>query len=104
MLISSAFGKNYKEFHEEPNALFDTNKNMASMVVVTWEQTNNVQKRCDAESKTRGLGGFDYEVEACSFWGQRLGVQVCHVITGKKTTIATLGHEMRHCYQGSWHN
>jgi hypothetical protein len=103
LLVSSAFAKEYKEFHEEPNALFDTKKNFAKMVVVTWETTKNVQKRCDEESKSRGLSGFDYEVEACSFWGTRFGVNVCHIITEKKTTLATIGHEMRHCYQGSWH-
>jgi hypothetical protein len=103
LFSSSARALGYKEFHEEPNKLFGTDVNRSEMVVITWETAKNVQKSCDRESKKRGLGGFDYQVEACSFWGTRMGVNVCHIITEKKTTLATIGHEMRHCYQGNWH-
>jgi hypothetical protein len=91
------------EYHEDPNALFSTKKNFTSMSLITWEQAKDVQKRCDKESRSRGLGGFSFQVEACSFWGKRLGFDVCHIITEKKTSMATLGHEVRHCFQGDFH-
>lgn len=91
------------EYHEDPNELFSTKKNFTNMTTITWEQTKNVQQRCDEESKSRGLGGFAYSVEACSFWGKRLGFDVCHIITAKKTSMATIGHEMRHCFAGDFH-
>lgn len=93
----------YKEFQEKPNQFFGTDSNVSEKVLVTWETSKNVQKSCEKESKNRGLGGFDYKVEACSFWEDKNGVNACKIITGKKTTLATIGHELRHCYQGDWH-
>lgn len=86
-----------------PFTKFDATKNMTNTTTVVWEQVNNVQEACDTESKKRGLGGFKIQVEACSFWGKRLGLDVCHIITEKKTDLDTLGHEMRHCFQGAYH-
>lgn len=86
-----------------PFTKFDATHNMTNTTLVTWEQVNNVQTACDAESKRRGLGGFKIQVEACSFWGKRLTLDVCHIITERKTDLDTLGHEMRHCFQGAYH-
>ena len=86
-----------------PFTKFDVTKNMTNMTTITWEQVDNVQKACDTESKKRGLGGFKIQVEACSFWGKRLTLDVCHIITEKKTDLDTIGHEMRHCFQGAFH-
>lgn len=76
---------------------------MTNNSIITWEQVDDVQQACDKESKRRGLGGFKIQVEACSFWGKRLTIDVCHIITEKKTDLDTLGHEMRHCFQGAFH-
>lgn len=86
-----------------PFTKFNATKNMTNTTTVTWEQVDDVQKACDAESRRRGLGGFKIQVEACSFWGKRLMLDVCHIITEKKTDFDTLGHEMRHCFQGEFH-
>lgn len=83
---------------------FDALKNITESSFVTWETASNIQKRCDEESRKRGLGGFKINVEACSFWGKRLGISVCHIITEKRTNIDTIGHEIRHCFQGFFHN
>lgn len=88
---------------EDPNALFGTSKNITNMTTVSWRQVKDVQKACNDESLKRGLGGFDFPVEACSFWGKRLMLDVCLIITEKKTSMATLGHEIRHCFQGAFH-
>ena len=29
---------------------------------------------------------------------------ICTIYTGKKTDLATLGHETRHCFEGKWHD
>ena len=86
-----------------PFTKFDATHNMTGSSIITWEQASDIQKACEAESQRRGLGGFKIQVEACSFWGKRLGVDVCHIITEKKTDLDTLGHEMRHCFQGAFH-
>jgi hypothetical protein len=84
---------------------FSTKKNFTTQSTITWEPVDNVQARCDRESKARGLGGFGYGVEACSFWDYKSnGDNICTIITGKNTSHDTIGHELRHCFQGPWHS
>ena len=66
---------------------------------ITWKLTDNVQKTCEDESRRRGLGGFGYSVDACSFWD----ADSCIIITAQNTTLHEIGHEMRHCFQGNYH-
>lgn len=89
--------------NEDPNAEFNTTKNMTNTSDVQWIQVSNVQERCEFESTNRGLGGFGYGVAACTFWGTKNGKDFCVVITGKKVSTAIFGHEMRHCFQGAFH-
>jgi hypothetical protein len=83
----------------DPYAKFDTKKNKHKTVSVTWVYTDNVNQMCEKESKRRGLGGFGYGVEACSFWDKNN----CIIITKKQTNTHELGHEVRHCFQGNYH-
>ena len=82
-----------------PDATFTTKSNFTHQTTVTWLVVDNVQRTCERESHKRGLGGFGYGVDACSFWRKN----TCLIVTGKQTTHAELGHELRHCYQGSFH-
>ena len=84
---------------QDVEATFDVKDNLVNDSIITWKSTDNVQKTCEEESKRRGLGGFKYEVEACSFWSGG----ICMVITSKKPTMHILGHEIRHCFQGNFH-
>jgi len=86
-------------FNDDPNHSFDTAKNYTRQSTITWLPVDDVQKACEAESRKRGYKGFGYGLQACSFFD---GNQ-CTVITGKKTTMHSLGHEVRHCFQGNWH-
>ncbi len=86
-------------FNDDPNKPFDTNSNYTTQSTITWRTVEDVQKACEAESRKRGFKGFGYGVQACSFFD---GNQ-CTVITGKQTTMHSLGHEVRHCFQGNWH-
>ena len=82
-----------------PNAKFDTANNFTFKTTITHRPVDNVQQVCEAESRKRGMGGFGYGVDACSFWEDNS----CTIITPKKTTTAILGHELRHCLQGAFH-
>lgn len=86
-------------YYEDPTAMFPTRKNFTNQTTVTIEAVDNVQEACEKGSHKRGLGGFNYPVAACSFWTKT----TCHVITAKMVNLQTLGHEMRHCLQGSFH-
>jgi len=63
-------------------------------------RTHNVMQTCELESKRRGLGGFRGAIfEACSFHTKK----DCTIIVGYMTNNDILGHEFRHCVQGSFH-
>jgi hypothetical protein len=84
---------------KDPESRFDTSKNFTTVSTIRWQVTDNVQKTCEAESQRRGLGGFGYSVDACSFWEG----SSCIIITARKATLHEIGHEMRHCFQGNYH-
>jgi hypothetical protein len=85
----------------DPNAKFSTKANRTEKLVVSWMvvPTGKVQATCEAISKDSGLGGFGFAVDACSFWQKK----TCLIVTGDKSTHAEAGHEIRHCFQGSFH-
>lgn len=88
----------------DPNSMFSVVPNFTDEVMIKWHYTDDVQKTCEAESRKRGLGGFGYGVDACSFWYKSLfGQRKCDIYTGKKTNLHFLGHEVRHCFQGNFH-
>ena len=84
---------------QNPEAKFAASKSTTDTKQVTWRYTNNVQRECEAESHKRKLGGFGYAVNACSFWDST----TCTIITAQQVTMHTLGHEVRHCFQGNFH-
>lgn len=103
LLVSTSYAQ-FDPNWENPNALFNATKTMADTVSVSWIRVDNIRATCEAESKRRGLGGFGYSMEACSFWGtDSKGASICHIFTKKRTTMHDLGHEMRHCFMGAFH-
>jgi hypothetical protein len=82
---------------------FSADKNFTNNSTITWRVVSDVQSACEKESKRLGLGGFGYGVEACSFWDKKGSQDICTIITAKHTTHDTLAHEVRHCFQGSFH-
>lgn len=81
------------------DAKFSTKPNRTETLVVSWMVVSNVQATCEAVSKDSGLGGFGHAISACSFWRK----DTCLIVTGKQTTMHQIGHELRHCFQGSFH-
>ena len=99
LIISLCVATNAMAFNDDPNKPFGTSNNYTTQSTITWRTVVDVQKACEAESRKRGFNGFGYGVQACSFFD---GNQ-CTIITGKQTTMHSLGHEVRHCFQGNWH-
>jgi len=100
LFISIMFiATNATAFNDDPNKPFDTSSNYTTQSTITWRTVDDVQKSCEAESRRRGFKGFGYVLQACSFFD---GNQ-CTIITGKQATMHSLGHEVRHCFQGNWH-
>jgi len=91
-------------YYEDPHQEFDMTHNMTNEVKIVFKQVKDANATCDKESHKRGYGGFPYKVEACSFWNRKvIGADECVVVTAKKVNFHTLGHEIRHCIQGSFH-
>jgi hypothetical protein len=98
-----AAANSYCQEWRNPEVKFDTKANMVNTVTITWHAVRNVQEICEKTSREKGFGGFGYSVDACSFWSSAILGNQCEIYTGKKTTMHELGHEIRHCFQGSFH-
>jgi hypothetical protein len=90
-------------FKDNPYSMFSAEENMVNQSSIQWRTVLDVQKECEAESKKRGFHGFGYPVQACSFWDKAITGNKCVVITAKNLNMHTLGHEVRHCFQGNYH-
>jgi hypothetical protein len=90
-------------FKDNPYSMFSTKDNTEKKVDITWKPVANIQKECEKESLKRKLGGFGYPVTACSFWENGPRGHQCLILTSKNLNMHTLGHEMRHCFQGNYH-
>ncbi len=92
------------------NEKFSTESNFVRSSEIIWIQVENVFDACDSESKKRGQGGFPKldkgkKMDGCSFWSNPSAkkTNVCTIITGENTDHDTVGHEVRHCFQGRFH-
>jgi hypothetical protein len=88
-------------YDDDPNHSFDASKLEETTVNISWKRvpTDQILSACQKMYDTYNLGQITYAIHGCSVW---VGKQ-CTIITGKETTMATLGHESRHCFQHAWH-
>ena len=84
---------------DDPTVKFDATETITDKSTIIWKRVDDVQAGCNAESKRLGVATIPYRVKACSFYTKN----TCTIITGKTTTQHSLGHELRHCFQGEWH-
>jgi hypothetical protein len=107
LLIISTLGfcstQSRAEDWQNGDAKFDFTRRKTNSVQITIQTVDNVQKACEAESKRRGLGGFGYSVDACSFWSHGPSGSTCEIYLPNRTSMHDIGHEVRHCYVGSFH-
>ena len=74
-------------------------------VDITWEYTDNVQKRCD-DLRIKDTGKpYGYAVQACSSWNtDNPDHHTCLIITRSAPDLWTIGHETKHCFDLDWHS
>ncbi len=85
---------------DHPSRPFSTELN-SPQSTIKWIPVENVIQACEKESKRLGFGGFGgKKIAACSFYFD----DQCTIITSKNPTMHTIGHEVRHCFQGQWHD
>lgn len=84
-------------------AEFDATHNNLNETMISWHAVGDLQASCNSESHKRGGKGFNYSLQGCSFWGKRNGRNYCDIYTPSAVDLETLGHEVRHCFQGEFH-
>ena len=71
-------------------------------VRVRWELRDDVSEICN--KKVGAVGGAQNVKStpiACAVW--HVPTQECVIYTGKQVAHVTLGHELRHCFEGHFH-
>jgi len=79
--------------------LFDFTNRITNSTQVSIETASNVKEACDKKAIFYQIKPAYVNPMACSFWTKTY----CVIIVGEKTNLDTLGHEIRHCFQGHWH-
>ena len=75
-----------------------TEPTMARSVQVTWITIDDIDGFCG-----RGYDVPPYVmINGCTKYN--LEESTCTIYTGKRTDTSTLGHELRHCFDGSFHD
>ena len=95
MFTSTAYAWDWRN----PDSKFDVTKNEVSQVHLKWLVVKDVNAACAAENKKRGGKVWHFDVQACSFWEGK----ECIIYTPKMASIHNLGHEVLHCFRGSYH-
>jgi hypothetical protein len=89
------------DFDNSGSRVFNMKKNITNKttVEIRYVKESEIQAACDAQGRKFGVGGFPGGALACSWqWPDR-----CVIIFPEKVDMRTVGHEMMHCLQGSWH-
>lgn len=99
LIFSICAGSAWAQEWRNPESKFSTDLNLTNNIIIEWLVAENVQLKCESESRKRSLGGFGFGLDACSFWSS----SKCTIVTSRNPTIHQLGHEVRHCFQGKFH-
>ena len=70
-------------------------------VKVRWEVRENVAEFCGRAAKLSTAQAYFTPPIACAMWNVQS--KECVIITGQQVTHVALGHELRHCFEGSFH-
>ena len=103
VLALAVFATTVNADWSDPMEPFNANNKVADRMSVEWIAVDNIQATCEAESRKRGNNGFGYPLHACSFWTKQSSGYVCTIYTKRNPTTFTMGHELRHCFQGNYH-
>lgn len=91
---------------ETPYDQFTNEKNFTDTTTITWRAVDNVKESCNAEAVRKGYKEFhigNKNMDACSFRERVDNKDTCVIITAKTTNYWNIGHEVRHCFQGKFH-
>jgi hypothetical protein len=71
-------------------------------VRIAWYVVQDVPQTCAMAGALKGARTrYNPNIIACAV--RFLDGQACVIYTAKKLSLAVLGHEVRHCFEGAWH-
>lgn len=70
-------------------------------VRVRWEVRDDASQVCSSKVASLGAQKVSAAPIACAVWN--VPTQECVIITGRQVAHVTLGHELRHCFEGHFH-
>lgn len=77
-------------------------KRMMNAVKMRWEVRDDVAAYCAGATGMGKERAYTTPPLACAIWS--VAAKECTIVTAKVTTHLALGHEMRHCFEGHFHN
>jgi len=76
----------------------DINDRITNTTVVTWELVDDIDATCRKIIPPVEIEKYT-TIYGCAQWSTNM----CKIYTSTTTTAAILGHELRHCFEGNWH-
>jgi hypothetical protein len=76
-------------------------KRVMDTVKIRWEVRADVVEYCAKAARMTANQAYWSPPVACAVWN--VPSKECIIITGTETNHVTLGHEMRHCFEGHFH-
>jgi len=76
------------------NIQFDAKQNLPAKNI-RWVAVEDISSFCQAKVPLKS----NKRLLACSEYTD----QTCTIYTGTTTDMAVVGHEIRHCFEGQWH-
>ena len=71
-------------------------------VRIAWYVVKDVPQTCAMAGVLRGANvQYNQKIIACAVLFRKSNA--CVIYTAKKLSLAVLGHEVRHCFEGAWH-
>jgi hypothetical protein len=71
-------------------------------VRIAWYVVQDVPQTCAMAGALKGARTrYNPNMIACAV--RFLDGQACVIYTAKRLSLAVLGHEVRHCFEGAWH-
>ena len=72
-------------------------------VHMAWYVVKDVPQTCALAGALKGAKTqYNQKIVACAV--RFSGGRTCVIYTAKKLSLAVLGHEVRHCFEGAWHD
>lgn len=79
-----------------------SSERIMNAVKLRWEVREDVASYCANATGMDRERAYTTPPLACAIWS--VAAKECTIVTSRKTTHLALGHELRHCFEGRFHD